>query len=64
MNNVFFIPLAISLLAVLATLVAGLIVMTRGGEINKKYGNKLMRLRIACQAIALIFFALALMNNG
>jgi hypothetical protein len=42
-------------------LFAGLFVMARGGEVNRKYGNKLMRWRIMAQAMALIFFALAML---
>ena len=42
-------------------LVAGIIVMARGGEIDQKWSNKLMSLRVALQAIAIgllvLFFA-------
>jgi hypothetical protein len=35
--------------------------MARGGEFNKRHGNKLMRLRVMMQGLAiLIFFALML----
>lgn len=64
MNNILFTLLGISLLAVLGTLIAGMVVMTKGGELNKKYGNKLMRLRVVLQGVALLLFALALMNGG
>lgn len=41
-------------------LLAGLLTMTKGGEFNRKYGNRLMRWRIAMQAVvvALIFAGL------
>jgi hypothetical protein len=45
-----------ALAATLAVLFAGVIVMARGGELNRKYGNKLMRLRIVLQALAVILF--------
>jgi hypothetical protein len=55
----------IALGATLAVLVAGLVVMVRGGAINRKYGNVLMRARIAAQALAVaLMFVLFLMNNG
>lgn len=41
-------------------LFSGLIAMVRGGEFNKKYGNKLMRLRVLFQAIAVVIFAIVI----
>jgi hypothetical protein len=64
MNNILFILLALTLLAVLATLVVGMVAMSKGGDFNKKYGNKLMRLRVVLQGIALILFVLALLTKG
>ena len=43
--------------AVVATalvLLFGVLTMARGGEFNRKYGNKIMRLRILVQAIAVV----------
>lgn len=37
----------------LLVLVAGLIVMIKGGKLNEKWGNKLMFLRVTAQAIAI-----------
>ncbi len=48
----YLLPLA--LLAVLAALGLGVIGMLRGGEFNEKYGNTLMRARVASQALAVI----------
>ncbi len=42
-------------------LVVGLLVMARGGKLNGQYGNKLMRARVALQAIALALFAVLMM---
>ena len=44
----------VALAATLAVLIAGVLTMLRGGEFNKKYGNKLMRLRVACQLAAIL----------
>ncbi|MBL4907626.1 MAG: twin transmembrane helix small protein [Sneathiella sp.] len=35
-------------------LLIGIIAMSKGGEFNRKHSNKLMRLRIAMQAIAVL----------
>jgi hypothetical protein len=44
----------------LLVLFVGLFSMVRGGEFNKKYGNKLMRLRVLFHAIAIAIFAIVL----
>jgi hypothetical protein len=44
----------------LLVLFAGLFSMVRGGEFNRKYGNKLMQLRVLMQAIAIAIFALVI----
>ncbi|MFZ1989181.1 MAG: twin transmembrane helix small protein, partial [Alphaproteobacteria bacterium] len=41
-------------LAVLAVLIAGLYSMWRGGEFSRKWSNKLMRLRVMLQAVAIV----------
>lgn len=61
MSTVFFILMIISMLAVVATLVAGLAVMTKGGALDKKYANRLMQARIMFQGLAIGFFVLALL---
>lgn len=62
MNQIFFILMLVAMLGVVASLAAGLIVMTRGGEANKKFGNRLMQARIWMQGFALIFFVLSLIT--
>jgi len=49
---------AIALGAVLLVLAVGVVSMLRGGEFNRKYGNKLMRLRVILQGVALALLAL------
>jgi hypothetical protein len=41
-------------------LFAGLFSMARGGEFDRKYGNRLMRLRVLFQAIAIAILAIVL----
>ena len=41
-------------LVVLAVLAVGVLSFAKGGEFNRKYANKIMRLRIVTQAIAVV----------
>ena len=61
MSAIFLALMGFAMLAVLAALGMGLYAMTRGGEFNQKYGNKLMQLRVALQAVALLLFGLAML---
>ena len=55
----------IALVATLAVLVVGIIAMLRGGAFNAKYGNKLMRARVALQAMAVgLMLVIYLLNRG
>ena len=55
----------VALVATLVVLLAGVGAMLRGGEFNRKYGNKLMRLRVAMQALAVaLLLILILLNRG
>jgi hypothetical protein len=55
----------IALAGTLVVLFAGVFAMARGGEFNRKWGNKLMRARVATQGLAiLLLFALFLINRG
>jgi hypothetical protein len=49
-----FILVAIACLAVLAVLVVGVGGFARGGAFNRKYANKIMRLRLLLQFIAVV----------
>jgi hypothetical protein len=53
--------------AVVIVLLIGVGSMFRGGDFNRKYSNKLMRLRILLQALALVLFAIFMLfirNHG
>ncbi len=54
METALNILLGLALVSVLGVLATGLAGFIMGGEFNRKYGNKLMRLRIAAQAFALL----------
>jgi len=57
--------LPVMLFAVLAVLLVGVGGMLKGGEFNRKYGNKLMRLRVLLQfvAVILLFFIVVLAGD-
>jgi hypothetical protein len=55
---------AIAVLAVFVALGLGLYSMWRGGDFARAYGNKLMRLRVALQALAIGLIMLALFLSG
>lgn len=42
------------MLATVVALFIGLGMMIKGGEANKKYGNKMMRIRIALQFVVIV----------
>lgn len=49
--------LIVAMVAVLIVLVLGIFLMATGGEKNRKYGNKIMGLRVTLQAVALVVLA-------
>jgi hypothetical protein len=64
MSGFMIVLLVLAMLATLGVLFLGLFSMARGGEFNKRNSNKLMRLRIICQAVALALFALLMVLMG
>ncbi|MGQ9369000.1 twin transmembrane helix small protein [Azospirillum sp. ST 5-10] len=54
--------LMLSMLAVLASLLAGVFLMARGGEANQRHSNRLMRLRVTLQGVAIVLFLLAVLT--
>ena len=63
MNAVFPILIGIALLATLAVLLTGVAGMVKGGEFNRRYGNKLMQLRILLQGCAVLLIVIALLAS-
>lgn len=64
MSTFFFIMMLLSMAAVVGVLVAGIVIMSKGGELNKKYGNRLMQARVILQGITLAFFLLTIASRG
>lgn len=59
MTNFFFILFIAAMIATLGALIIGLAAMIKGGEFNKKYGNKMMQARVMLQGLAILLFVLA-----
>jgi hypothetical protein len=53
--------LILTLIAVLVVLGTGIFSFVAGGEFNRRYANKLMRLRVATQAVAVVILLLLLL---
>jgi ABC-type Fe3+-siderophore transport system permease subunit len=64
MNVTMLVLFMLALAITLGVLFAGLFVMARGGEVNRKYGNKLMRARVIAQGVAVLLFAAAMLIGG
>ena len=60
MDRLFDYLIPISLAAVLLALAAGLYALFRGGDFGRSYSNKLMRLRVLLQFIAILVLVAAL----
>jgi len=63
MNNFLLMALVVVMIAVVLTLAVGIVSMTRGGPFNQKYGQRLMRMRVFLQGVALILFAMILLSK-
>ena len=61
MSGFFTILMIVAMMATLGVVIVGVISMARGGTFNQRNANKLMRLRIALQATALVFFIVVLL---
>lgn len=61
MSTFLMILVGIGLAATIGTLFVGVFTMGRGGEFNKRYGNKLMRLRVISQGFTVVVFILYLL---
>jgi hypothetical protein len=63
MTFLFFLTI-ITALSVIAVLVLGIISMMKGGELNKKYGNKLMTARVVLQSATVILLIILWMASS
>ena len=63
-DKTLLILLAICCLAVVVILATGIGGFAKGGEFNRKNGNRLMRWRIIAQAVAIAVFMIYLWARG
>ncbi|MEM8755627.1 MAG: twin transmembrane helix small protein [Pseudomonadota bacterium] len=61
MSQALFYAAVAACFVVLAVLAVGIFSFAKGGEFNRKYSNKIMRLRIATQAIAVVLILAAVL---
>ncbi len=59
MADTVFVLVVVAVIVVALILVAGVVAMMRGGEFNRKYGNRLMRARLEAQAVAVVLVLVA-----
>lgn len=60
MNTFLFICIALAMCSVAGVLGLGIFSMAKGGEFNKKHGNKLMRARVVLQGVTLLLLFLVM----
>ncbi len=63
MHGIFVILIPLALFAVAATLAFGIYALFRGGDFGGAWSNKLMRLRVVMQAVALVVLVAAALSQ-
>jgi hypothetical protein len=58
MNSILPTLVIVSMLVTLSILLFGVITMIRGGDFNRRNGNKLMRARVIMQGVTLLLVVL------
>lgn len=64
MDRMFAVLIPVLLIAVTITLFVGIYSLFRGGDFARSYSNKLMRLRVLLQAIAIAVLVAAVWFRG
>lgn len=64
MNGFVLVLIVVSLGATLGILAVGIYSLAKGGDFSKEHGNKLMRMRVMAQGIAIGLMALFLVLIG
>ena len=63
-DSPLFYVIALAMLAVLAILATGIGGFAKGGEFNRKHGNRMMRWRLIAQAVAVALIMLFVWLGG
>ncbi len=61
MSGTLLALLIVALVATLGMLLLGIFSMARGGEFNRRHGNRIMRFRVIMQGAALVLLALIIL---
>lgn len=64
MSDPLFLVIILAVVAVAVILMIGIGGFAKGGSFNQKYGNKMMQLRLAAQAIAVVLILLYIWLRG
>jgi len=64
MTSFVTVLLVIAMAATAVVLATGVISMVRGGEFNRRNSNRLMRMRVGLQVLALALFAILMLLSG
>ncbi len=64
LQDPLFLLVVIAVLVVLAILIFGIGVFARGGDFNRKHANRIMRYRIAAQAVAVVLILIFVFFRG
>jgi predicted membrane protein len=64
MTDIFSWLIPLALAAVFLTLCAGIYALFRGGDFGRSYSNKLMRLRVVLQFVAILVLVAAMLWRG
>jgi hypothetical protein len=64
MTDIFSWLIPVALAAVFITLCVGIYALFRGGDFGRSYSNKLMRLRIVLQFVAILVLVAAVIWRG
>lgn len=63
-DDPLFYVIALAMLAVLAILATGIGGFAKGGEFNRRHGNRMMRWRLIAQAVAVALIMLFVWLSG
>ena len=63
MDKILFYALLAVLAAIVCVLLTGVTVFVKGGELNRRWGNRLMNLRVATQFVAVLLLGALLFRH-
>ena len=61
---IFGVLTIVSMVVTAIVLLVGIGGFYRGGDFNRRYGNTMMRARVICQGVTILFLVLFLLTRG